>query len=397
MQYPGDLDLQSLAELNNIEVAEGEVPPLSGRALDSDGDGRPDLYLVDLDLDGEAEAVVKALDTDGDGSNDTFIQYKEDGSIQSIGRVDQATGELQVVYEEPSVFEEILDSLGLIDLPSPEEALFGSFENPYVLETYGSYGEEVPDFFSMEPESVEDFSLTEVSLDQAEAMGAAELDLEQPAAAETEAESSTTEPVTAEPTAAEPGTETAETAEAPTEVIPKITEIEDRSGGAGSSLWAKVDADADGIADYDSRIEKTSTGTYYGDINKDGYSENVATDLDMDGRIDTVDTTGQGSSADVVDASQVVEPGSSYLADQPGESDAGVSADAGDIADAGSDTGADEGIGTGSDYDAGSYDSGADGIASGSDYDAGSYDSGSSDSGGYDSGSSGGSSGDAET
>jgi hypothetical protein len=134
-------------------------------------------------------------------------------------------------------------------------------------------------------------------------------------------------------------------AEAPPEVVPRIVEIEDRSGGDGSSLWAKVDDDADGLADNDVRIEKTSTGQYYGDINKDGYAENVATDLDMDGRIDTVDTTGQGSSTDTVGADQIVEPGSDHLVDHGSADDddasSGTDYDAGSTTeiDSGSDSG----------------------------------------------------------
>jgi hypothetical protein len=159
--------------------------------------------------------------------------------------------------------------------------------------------------------------------------------------------------------------------------VPRIVEIEDRSGD-GSSLWAKVDENADGLADNDVRLDKTSTGTYYGDINKDGYSENVATDLDADGRIDTVDTTGRGSSVDTVDAGQIVDPGSAHLVDRaPGEDD--------DAAAAGTsvDTSADD-VSTGADDDAGSSSS----SDTGSDYDSGgSVDSGgSTDSGGSSSG-----------
>jgi len=113
--------------------------------------------------------------------------------------------------------------------------------------------------------------------------------------------------------AAESG-ESAETDEPP-EVVPRIVEIEDRSGGAGSSLWARVDHDGDGLADADAQLGKTSTGAYYGDIDKDGYSEAVASDLDGDGRIDTVDTAGQGSSIDTVGAEQVVDPADDHLVD----------------------------------------------------------------------------------
>jgi len=361
MSYPGGLDLQALAKLNDIDLA-GEGPAaISSRAIDADGDGRPDLYLVDLDNDGSVDGVVRAVDTDGDGVNDTFIQYNEEGSVESIGRVDPATGELNVVYEEPGLFDGILGSLGLVDLESPEEALFTSFEDPYILETYGTLGDEVPEVFSEpEPAAAENLRVTEVS----------EVDA---AARETEGT----------PADGEAAAETAEGAglEAPPEVVPRIVEIEDRSGGAGSSIWAKVDDNADGLADYDTKLDKTSTGTYYGDINKDGYSEDVATDLDMDGRIDTVDTTGKGSSVDTVGAEQVVDPGSDHLVDRaPGEDDAAAASavDSGDNA-----------IASGSDYDAGdpgsgSLDSGGSADSGGSVDTGSSYDSGSSSSGGDD-------------
>ena len=344
MAYPGGLDLQALAKLNDFDPADSGAGAIGSRAIDADGDGRPDLYLVDLDGDGSVDGVVRAVDSDGDGVNDTFIQYGDDGKVDSIGRVDPATGELDVVYEQPDAFDEILGSLGLVDLESPEEALFTSFEDPYIMDTYGTFGDEVPEAFPAseddeEPVEVTDAHVTEVADDQ-------------PAAAEAAATEDS----------------------APPEVVPRIVEIEDRSGGDGSSLWAKVDEDADGLADSEARIDKTSTGTYYGDINKDGYSEDVATDLDMDGRIDTVDTTGQGSSTDTVGAEQVVEPGSDHLVDrnEDDDDDAGAAstasvADAGaadtDAASAGSD--ADDGIASGSDYDAGSSTSGGSGGDSG--------------------------------
>jgi hypothetical protein len=304
------LDLQALAKLNDVDPAEEGAAAIASRAIDADGDGRPDLYLVDSDGDGTVDGVVRAVDTNGDGLNDTFIQFDDEGKVESIGRVDPATGELDVVYEQPDAFDEILGSLGLVDLESPEEALYTSFEDPYIVETYGTSGDEVPEFgpapgAEEEPPAVADASVSEV--DETEAAAGDE----------------------------------------PPEVVPRIVEIEDRSGGDGSSLWAKVDEDADGLADNDVRIDKTSTGTYYGDINKDGYSENVATDLDMDGRIDSVDTTGRGSSADTVGADQVVEPGSGQLVDRaPGEDDGAAP---------------DDDIASGSDYDAGGSTSGGSG------------------------------------
>lgn len=315
MAYPGILDLQALAKLNDIDPAAGGAAAIGSRSIDADGDGRPDLYLVDTDGDGSVDGVVRAVDADGDGINDTFIQYDEKGTVESIGRVDPATGALDVVYEQPDAFDEILGSLGLADLESPEEALFTSFEDPYIVDTYGTSGDEVPEVIAPPvadepPAEAADLRVTEVDENEAAA-------LEGGAAG----------------------------AEAPPEVVPRIVEIEDRSGGDGSSLWAKVDEDADGLADNDVRIEKTSTGTYYGDINKDGYSEDVATDLDLDGRIDTVDTTGRGSSTDTVGADQIVEPGSDHLVDHG----------SGDDDDAGAvETAADDDASSGTDYDAGS-------------------------------------------
>jgi hypothetical protein len=341
MAYPGILDLQALAKLNDIDPAADGAAAIGSRSIDADGDGRPDLYLVDTDGDGTVDGVVRAVDADGDGINDTFIQYDEEGTVESIGRLDPATGELDVVTEQPGAFDEILGSLGLAELESPEEALFTSFEDPYIVDTYGTFGEEVPDV-TAPPAEAADLRVTEVDEDEAAAL--------------------------------EGGTATAAADEVetggPPEVVPRIVEIEDRSGGDGSSLWAKVDEDADGLADNDVRIEKTSTGTYYGDINKDGYSEDVATDLDMDGRIDTVDTTGQGSSTDTVGADQIVEPGSDHLVDRaPGEDDAAAAAA----------TSADDDVSSGTDYDAGSSTE----IDSGTDS-GGSVDSGSGSSSGGD-------------
>jgi len=336
MAFPGMMDLQSLARLNDLDPAGEDAAALAARALDADGDGRPDLYLIDLDGDGSVDGVVRAVDADGDGVNDTFIQYGEDGEIAAIGRVDPASGDLDVISEQPDAFDEVLGSLGLADLGSPDAALFTSFEDPYIAETYGGFGDDVPvasapaEGGEVPPEAV-DVRMTEGE----------------------EAEAGSGEPP---------------------EVVPRIVEIEDRSGGDGSSLWAKVDENADGLADNEVRLDRTSMGTYYGDINKDGYSENVATDLDQDGRIDTVDTTGRGSSADTVGAEQVVEPGSGHLVDRsPGEDDGA----------AGVDTPADD-TGDGADYDAGSTssaDTGGDSDSGGSVSSGGSSDSGSSSGG----------------
>ncbi len=346
MAYPGGLDLQALAKLNDFDPATAGVAAIGSRSIDADGDGRPDLYLVDLDGDGSVDGVVRAVDADGDGINDTFIQFGEDGKVDSIGRVDPSTGDLDVVYEQPDAFDEILGSLGLVDLESPEEALFTSFDDPYIMDTYGTFGEDVPEIFPVsetedEPAEVTDLRVTDANTDGA--------------AGTADGEGSAAEAASIDAAESDDA--------APPEVVPKIVEIEDRSGGDGSSLWAKVDEDADGLADSEARIEKTSTGAYYGDINKDGYSEDVATDLDMDGRIDTVDTTGQGSSTDTVGAEQVVEPGSDHLVHGAagGDDDATAASSSVDDAGAAGADDADESIASGSDYDAGPSSSGGSG------------------------------------
>jgi hypothetical protein len=109
----------------------------------------------------------------------------------------------------------------------------------------------------------------------------------------------------------------------------RVVEIEDRSGAVdGSDLWAKVDTDADGLADDEARLERTSTGTYHGDIDRDGVGEDVAKDLDGDGRIETVDTAGEGRSSDVVGAESIAEPESGHIVDHvQGEDDAEAETD----------------------------------------------------------------------
>ncbi len=311
MAYPGALDLAALGKLNGIDLAEEGPAALGARAIDADGDGRPDLYLLDTDADGSVDGVVRAVDADGDGINDTFLQYGEDGQVASVGRIDPATGEIEEVWEEPGAIEELLASLGLVDLETPEQALFTSFDDPYILDTYGTFGDEVPeawaapdtfelpaDTWASEPEEeppyAEDVQVSEV--DEAEA---AVLDAE--------------------------STSEGETVEDTPEVVPTIVEIEDRSGGDGSSVWARVDGDGDGLGDDDVRIERTSTGTWYGDIDRDGWSEDVASDVDMDGDIDTVSTQGEGSSLGTVDAEQVVDPADDHLVDAGADVDAGGS------------------------------------------------------------------------
>lgn len=175
-----------------------------------------------------------------------------------------------------------------------------------------------------------------------------------------------------------------------------MVEVEDWSGaGDGSDLHAKIDQDGDGLAEDDERLFRTSDGTWHGDVNRDGYSEEVAFDRDQDGRIDSVDTTGQGSSTDQVGAEQVVAPESDSIIDRhPGEDDTQAEA-----SQAAASAGADDGYSAqdtdagavddaGSSYDSGSSsDSGSGGGGSSSDSDVGSttIDSGSDDPGGTES------------
>jgi clumping factor A len=175
------------------------------------------------------------------------------------------------------------------------------------------------------------------------------------------------------------------------EVTPRVVEIEDYSGaGDGSDLHAKIDQDGDGLADDDQKLSRTSDGTWHGDVNRDGYSEDVAFDRDRDGRVESVDTTGRGSSTDTVGADQVVSPESENIVDrQPGEDDSGAAAAADEVGDAASsDTDSDSSNDSDSASDSGSSsDSDSGGSSDDSDPDMGSttLDSGSSgDTGGSD-------------
>ncbi|HAR95815.1 MAG TPA: hypothetical protein DCR97_07625 [Deltaproteobacteria bacterium] len=344
MQLFGDINQEGLALMGGAEGTDGEAPVVGTRVFDSDGDGRNDLVLVDSNNDGKVEGVVRSIDSDGDGRNDTFIQYNEDGSVASIGRVNPMTGQFEVVYEEPDLIDKILDFLGLNDLDPPEAELFTTFDDPYLMETFGTYGVEAPDV-SYESVVLDSSDIVEVPEeewqtiedgvtvveDQATLGGISLVDggegvsygdtapVEWTAVAEDTAGSVTQ--TDSDSPAEEPSS--SETSEKPT---PMVVGIEDRSGGEGSSLWAKVDMDGDRLADTEAQISKGGVGEYYADINQDGYSETVAHDQDMDGRIDTVDTTGKGSSIDQVDAAQVVDPASDHLIDKHHGEDDGTAA-----------------------------------------------------------------------
>ncbi len=397
MAFFGDINREGLGMLGGVQTPEGESLSIGTRVLDTDGDGRNDLFLVDLDNDGTIDGVVRGLDANGDGVNDTYVQYNEDGSIQSIGRVDPATGQLQVVYEEPDFFDKLLDFLGLKDLESPEEALFTTFDDTYIFETYGTYGVEVSDV-EMEAVVVESSDITETTETEYESMddGASVVD-DSGTAPEEEGSSVDTETASSADTSTEASTSdagseadtSAEAADAGKEeaATPRIVGLEDRSGAQdGSSMWAKVDTDGDGMANTEERVTQGS-GEYYADINKDGYNERVATDTDYDGRIDKVDTTGQGFSMDQVDASQVMSPDSEHMVDRvPGQDDGAAAAQEAAASASTPDTWqVDEGPSDApSSYDTGtsdsssSYDSSSSSVDSGSSYDSGS----SSDSGG---------------
>ncbi len=332
MQTIGGISRQDLSLFGSPQAAEGGAFGFGSRMLDSDGDGRVDLFLLDFDNDGTIDNVVRGFDADGDGVNDTFVSYNEDGTIESVGRLNPATGEIEVIWEEPGFFEELLAALGLIDLQSPEEALFTSFNDPYIYATFGTYGEEVPlepvESLIAEPADIlEDDTGIASEIEGATVVEAADTTPDVPSS-ETEAAQ--------EPSGQEAGAETASSeteGSAEPEAKARVTELRDSGGGADSStLWARVDRDGDSLADDEVLVTKVGDD-YYADINRDGVSRDIGTDIDHDGRIDTVDTTGQGSSTDTVDASTVVSPESAHWADQPGEDDAAVEVTA-DVADA---------------------------------------------------------------
>lgn len=308
MQLPGQMDLQGLAFLGGRPAEAGEGAPFAGRMFDTDGDGQNDLFLVDADNDGTVDGVVRGLDADGDGLLDTFVQYDEGGEVEAVGRLDPGTHEFTVVDQDSAELEDLLSSLGAA--VAPNDGLFTTFDDPYLLESLGTYGDEVPE--ASEPlEEADGVEVKEVE----------EADLAAP-----------------DPDASGDRVPAAEGTEDPLpEVTARVVEIEDWSGD-GSDLHAKIDQDGDGLADDDQKMFRTSDGTWHGDINRDGASEELAFDRDQDGRIESVDTTGQGSSTDTVGAEQVVSPESPEIIDRgAGEDDfrledgpAGQGADDGD-------------------------------------------------------------------
>jgi hypothetical protein len=289
--------------------------------------GRNDLFVVDLDSDGTVDGVVRALDRDGDGLNDTFIRYDEDGEIQAIGRLDPESKEFEVIYEDADDFEDLVSSLGLVDAPAPDEALFTTLDDPYFVESFGTPGEEVPDALDVEFAPAEIAEVDGADLESLET-GAAIVDGQETLAA-ADGPSNTSDAESAGETVEgqEAGEDKAES-DLP-EVTARVVEIEDYSGASdGSDLHARVDRDGDGLAEDDERLFRTSDGTWHGDIDKDGYSDEVAFDRDQDGRIESVDTAGRGSSTDTVGAEQVVSPESEKIVDRrPGESDFRIEAE----------------------------------------------------------------------
>ena len=382
MQLPGDMNVQGLALLGGGPEAGDQGAVLTARMFDTDGDGQNDLFLVDADGDGTVDGAIRALDSDHDGINDTFVQYDEDGEVQAVGRLDPASREFEVVTEDSDEFDDLVASLGLAEAAAPDDALFTTFDDPYFIESFGSTGEDVPDALE-DGGAYADASVTEVDESDLGSLDAgAAIDPGDNAPGQPDAASGPDEP--------EP---------APLEVTPRVVEVEDWSGaGDGSDLHAKIDQDGDGLAEDDERLFRTSDGTWHGDVNRDGYSEEVAFDRDQDGRIDSVDLTGQGSSIDQVGAEQVVAPESDSIIDRhPGEddtqADASQAAASSESADSeGGYSAQDTDAGTvddaGSSYDSGSScDSGSGGSSSSSDSDIGSttIDSGSDDPGGTES------------
>jgi len=402
MQVFGDMSLGGLAQLVNGEPPEGGAAGLAARALDTDGDGRSDLFLVDADNDGTVDGVVRGLDVNGDGQNDAYVTYNEDGSVRSIGRV-SATGDLEVVYEEPGLFDQLLADLGLIDLPSPEEALFTSFDDPYIVGTYGEYGDDLPDDIPeplvVEPSDVVDMDESEF----AELSGGASVvddagpvgdDVGGPEDSGSAADAGGVDEtsVTASEPSAEPSAGTsgeaageADTGESQTgePSAPEILQVGDHGDGW---LYAEVDVDGDGVADRTDDLQRTVDG-WEGDVNRDGSKETVAFDADRDGRVDSVDTSGSGDWAGSTQAWEVVEQPSDLVDDglyRGGEEAAAVQADsldAGEVDASVDNTGGAVDTSIDTDVDT-SYDSG-DSVDTSSSYDSGSSDVGSTvDSGG---------------
>lgn len=295
-----DMTLQNLALLGTVQAGGETADMPMARMLDSDGDGRADLFLVDYDLDGKVDGVVRALDLDGDGHSDVYVHYDEDGDIQAIGRIDPESGAYEVVAEDMDGFADYLSSLDLAAAGPPDAALFTGLDDPYFETAFGTMGTEVPDD---DGSDYADVSLREMDEDEYAAMADDARDDDEPVM----------------------------------EVPARVVEIEDYSGD-GSDLHARVDSDGDGLADDDVILSRTSDGTWHGDIDANGYSEAVAFDSDGDGRIERVDTTGQGSSSDTVGAEQVMDPADAELVDRhPGDDGetgyGGEDGDAYDLAD----------------------------------------------------------------
>jgi hypothetical protein len=396
MRVFGDMSLAGLATLVHGGTPEGSALGLTARVLDTDGDGRSDLFLVDDDSDGTVDGIVRGLDVNGDGLNDTYLTYNDDGSVRSIGRVNEA-GELEVVYEEPGLFEQLLADLGLTDLQSPEDALFTSFDDPYIADTYGTWAEDLPDDLPetivVQPSDVIEMSESEyldlsggVSVvgedaDGNEAEGARD---HEGVATETSAEAGAEKG--AETTAAAgqdaDGSDGSAGSQADEQADSKILEVGDAGDGW---LYARVDTDGDGVADRKDDLQRT-VGGWEADVDKDGLKETVAFDVDEDGRVDSVDTSGTGDWAGSTRAWEVVHQPSDLVDDGVFEGDAGPAAiddtadtgsvDAGGTVDAALDSDADMSGDAGAGTDAAdSYDTGSSADTGGSG-DAGSADPG---------------------
>ncbi len=334
MRVFGDMSLEALASLALGGSSEGGAAGLAARALDTDGDGRSDLVLLDGDGDGTVDGVVRGLDQDGDGLNDTYVTYNEDGSVRSIGRVNE-TGELDVVYEEPGLFESMLADMGLIELPSPEEALFTSFDDPYFADTYGPWADDLPDQLPdtivVQPSDVVDLSEAEY-LEMADGVSVMEdgpgPDGEANAQSSAESDSADDTPREAAADATSDGGERAENTDTVQSTAAGSTILEVGDTGDGW-LYAQVDTNADGVADRRDELQRT-VGGWESDVDKDGLKETVAFDADEDGRVDSVDTSGKGDWAGATQAWEVVREPSDIVDDGLYQGDEAAAA-AGDV------------------------------------------------------------------
>jgi hypothetical protein len=334
MQKMGELGSSDLAALADIPAGNGESLSFTTRMFDGDGDGQGDLFLIDKDNDGVVDGIVRGFDADGDGINDLYAHYDADGTLTSVGRINPESGEMELLHEETDLLDDLLESLGFGDNEPVDTGLFTRLDDPYLQETFGSFGEEVPDLphivLVAEPDDLfdSDDSIPEMEgvivmndVDDASPADQADFALEQ----ERSAEEPDSVNLDAPSASADEGTSEA-----------RVVELSDTGGGVdGTTLWARIDTDGDGLWDQETLASKSGSA-WLSDIDHDGYAEEIATDMDNDGRIDSVNTTGHGSSSDTVDPSRVIAADSEEFIDRhPGEDD--TTAEASPDAEAGDD------------------------------------------------------------